>query len=239
MQLVMLLSVFLPEDTEKKMKVLIDTGAQANLIRMGTVPDSLFSVSTDPLNLRMANGQRLEGGRRVVETNLGFRQVLRGEMMPSYFWRGCQVYEADITVYAILSFPWLQENCIGVFAHLRASATLEPEFCTLLGVTRRSRAVYHSPEWVGVYCEPYPTPYEGGGSNFNRPAGRTRRRRWAQVQPVVNDPWDEEEEELIMEVEKMRLHIPPVEPSATLDFLSEEELNMVAQRIGKRKKIGW
>jgi hypothetical protein len=173
MQLVMLLSVFLPDNTEKKLKVLIDTGAQANLIRMGTVSDSLFSVSTDPLNLRMANGQRLEGGRRVVETTLGFRQVVRGEMMPEYFWRGCQFYEADITVDAILSFPWLQDNCIGVFPHLRALATLEPEFSTLLGVTRRGRAVYHSPVWGGGTRSPIPPPMTGGGQiSTAQPVGR-------------------------------------------------------------------
>ena len=136
---------FYPTNRKKKLKVLIDTGAQANLIRMGAVEDHFFSVSNVPLNLRIANGQRLEGGRRVVQTTLGFRHVVHGETMPEYFWRECQFYEADITVDAILSFPWLKGNRVGVFPHLNALATLEPEFSVLLGVTRRSRAVFDTP----------------------------------------------------------------------------------------------
>ena len=83
--------------------------------------------------------------------------------MPSYYWRDCQFYEADITVDAILAFPWLQANRIGVFPHLKALATMEPEFSTLLGVTQRSRAVYASPQWGRGYSAYDPTPYDGGG----------------------------------------------------------------------------
>ena len=99
----------------------------------------------------MANGQHWDGGRRVVQTTLGFRHVIQGETMPQYFWREFQLYKADITVDAILSFPWLNENHVGVFPHLNALATLEPEFSVLLGVTRRSRAVFDTPSWGGVW----------------------------------------------------------------------------------------
>lgn len=73
LQLILRLSVWLPDQTERRLSVLVDTGAEANLIRSGLVPEHLHEVSTDPLSLRMATGQELQGGRRVVETNLGFK----------------------------------------------------------------------------------------------------------------------------------------------------------------------
>ena len=170
LQLVMLVSVCLADDTERKLKILIDTGAQANLIRMGIAPEHSLFLSDDPLSLRMANGQRLEGGRRVVDTTIGFRQVVRGELLPSFFWRPCQFYEADITVDAILSFPWMVEHGIGVFPHMKALATLEPEFSLLLGVPKKRRAVhYFSRREACGHSDSPLVGGEGGGLGPARP----------------------------------------------------------------------
>ena len=50
------------------------------------------------------------------------------------------------------------------------------------------------------------------------------------------DPLDQEEEEKFIEVEKMRLHIPPSEKSATLDFLTHKEKKIVVLQIEKAQK---
>jgi hypothetical protein len=83
-----------------------------------------------------------------VDTSLGFRHVVRGEFASELLWRSCQFYEADIRVDAILAFPWMVRNQIGVFPHLKALALLEPEFQLLLGVHKDRR---------------WETPYPKGG----------------------------------------------------------------------------
>ena len=232
LQLVMLISVCLADNTERKLKVLIDTGAQANLIRIGLAPENMLSVSNDPLCLRMANGQRLEGGRRVVSTCLGFRQVVRGEILPSLFQRPCEFYEADIMVDAIISFPWLVSHNIGVFPHLKALAILEPQFSLLLGVTPKTRVVQYFSRREEEDPLDHSIPYEGGGwSGFNRPSSRTHRRRWANVHHVVANPQQQDREQLQFQLEKLRLHVPPVEHHATLDFLTEREVGIVARHL--------
>ena len=67
----MLISAFLPDGSEQEVKVLIDTGAQANLIRKGLISEGCLKEASQRLNLRTANGQKLEGGERNVEVCFG------------------------------------------------------------------------------------------------------------------------------------------------------------------------
>ena len=62
LQLAMLLKVHTPEGGCRTLKALIDTGAEANLIRRGLLPSNLFGAAENPIQLVAANGQRLEGG---------------------------------------------------------------------------------------------------------------------------------------------------------------------------------
>ena len=87
------------------LRVLIDTGAQANLIRRGVVDDHLMYPARNPLFLRTANGQVLEGGRRVTKMALKFRQVVDGYTLPNSLVLNAEFHEADIRVDAILSYP--------------------------------------------------------------------------------------------------------------------------------------
>ena len=102
------------------LQVLIDTGAEANLIRRDLVPH-LLSQSPRPLALLTANGARMVGGNKEVALDLlfGARAYTTGAKLPD---RGVQAsfHDADIQVDAILSFPWLRANRLGVWAHQHA-----------------------------------------------------------------------------------------------------------------------
>ena len=117
----------------------MDTGAQANLIRKVLVSDHLLEDAPERLCLRMANGQRLEGGERIASLTLGFRQILRGEVVPQLSWHEATFFEADIRVDAILSYPWLVENGLGVFPHLKALSAVESKFSLRLGMPQQRK----------------------------------------------------------------------------------------------------
>ena len=127
----------------------MDTGAQVNLIRKDMMPSWLFRDAEEKLNLRTANGQKLDGGEKEICLSLGFRQVIQGEAMPELFWSPAVFYEADIRVDAILSYPWLVRNKIGVFPHLRALALAEPEISLLLGLPKRGGQIRKSSKFAG------------------------------------------------------------------------------------------
>ena len=58
----MKLPVFLPNGEAQFLKVLVDTGAEANLVRINLLPNHLFFSAPKPLNFVTASGQRLGGG---------------------------------------------------------------------------------------------------------------------------------------------------------------------------------
>ena len=63
LQLMMKLPVFLPNGDSQLLKILVDTGAEANLVRINLLPNHLFFSAPKPLNFIAANGQRLGGGK--------------------------------------------------------------------------------------------------------------------------------------------------------------------------------
>ena len=145
LQLFMSVLAVLPNGQERELKVLIDTGAQANLIRTGLVSKLLMGPAAEPINLRTANGQKMEGGTQNVTLTLGFRRVVHGAYAPALAIFPATFYDADIYIDAILSYPWLVSQGLGVFPHLRALAALEPEFSLLRGLPknwkRRSQCI--------------------------------------------------------------------------------------------------
>jgi hypothetical protein len=230
LQLVMCVSTVLPDGQEKDLKILVDTGAQANLVRKGVIPDWLMSQASCPLNLRTANGQRLDGGDRNVELSLGFQQVVRGEIMPQLIWRSATFFEADIRIDAILSFPWLVENGIGVFPHLKALSLLDPEFSLLFGLSKaqKKRHVRQFSMDRGYRMS------SNWGDRYWHKGGRGRRRRWVQAREVVTVPWDDVEESKL-QLGKLRLHLDPGEDEICHDMLGDEELYVVDQQLKKSR----
>jgi hypothetical protein len=92
------------------LKVLIDTGAQTNLVRIGVLPTNLFHKSSKPLRLMTANNSLMAGGVREVRLDMIFFVGQQKSRLRAKF------YEADIKVDAIIGYPWLKEHGIVVCA---------------------------------------------------------------------------------------------------------------------------
>lgn len=114
------------------LQILMDTGAEANLIKKGKLDAVHFRPAKKLLQFTMANGQPLAGGDKTVDLMLAFQQEMDGKILPDYKRVSATFYEADITVDAILSFPWMQEKKIGIFPHLYALAEIVGEKCCIL-----------------------------------------------------------------------------------------------------------
>lgn len=133
LQLMMPILVGLPNGVQKLMNVLVDTGAQVNLIRSGLVEPGLMDVAVEPVRLLAANNQVIEGGDKVVPLSLGFMQFQGGEWKPDLLVLEGIFFQAAIEVDMILSYPWLLENKLGVFPHHNSLALDEPELTLLYG----------------------------------------------------------------------------------------------------------
>ena len=135
LQLILRLPLTLANGETREIKALIDTGAEANLIRMGLLPSHLFFQSQNPLSLIAANGQRLGGGERIIPTVLGFVAQQNGEIQPELMVFPADFHEAEIQVDAIISYPWMVDHQIGVFPHKRALAIDQPILTLLFGLS--------------------------------------------------------------------------------------------------------
>ena len=93
-QLVMELPAVLSNGEVRNLKVLIDTGAQANLVRKGLISSHLFYGAPRILKLIAANGQRIEGGDRVVDVHLQFCCERDGKMLEHMIEYPCTFHEA-------------------------------------------------------------------------------------------------------------------------------------------------
>ena len=74
MQLVLKIPARLPNGVTKELKILVDTGAEANLVRKNLLPRELFYPSHNHLRLLTANGQDMQGGQREINLDLRFLQ---------------------------------------------------------------------------------------------------------------------------------------------------------------------
>lgn len=84
-QLVMEILAELPNGEQKKLMILIDTGAEINLVRSGLLSSHLFFVAEKPMRLMTASGQVLPGGDKTVQLELFFSQMLNGELLDDFF----------------------------------------------------------------------------------------------------------------------------------------------------------
>ena len=128
----------------RSLKVLVDTGAEANLVRQGLLPEHLTYPATKPLRFETANGQALGGGN--VCTRLKLKLISEsGELSsPENVEFDVEFYEANIKVDAILSYPWLAQAKLGIFPHHKALVLDSPGLKFLYGVRDHSRL--HRPE---------------------------------------------------------------------------------------------
>ena len=55
-----------PQGEPMNLKSLIDSGAEANLVRRDLFPKSVLKPTPNPLTLVTANGEQMDGGRKEV-----------------------------------------------------------------------------------------------------------------------------------------------------------------------------
>ena len=89
------------------------------------------------VRLVAVNQQVLLGGDKTVSLEVGFSQFKGGRFLQEPLFLGADFYLARLDGDAILSYPWLLENKIGVFPHRGALALEVPELTLLYGWTRK------------------------------------------------------------------------------------------------------
>jgi hypothetical protein len=140
-QLLLHTQIELLNGEEKTVNILVDTGAEANLIRQGLISDHLMYTAKNPLKFETANGQTLAGGSRCTKVKMKLQQTQNdggGQIETAEY--EIEFYEANIKVDAILSYPWLAETKLGIFPHHKALAKDSPDLIFLKGVTKPESA---------------------------------------------------------------------------------------------------
>ena len=127
LQLMLKVDAQLEDGTSKFLQVLVDTGAQTNLLKTGVVPFRCTQKSSEPLELIAANGEIIRGGDRETTLTLRFETVAHDGSVEKQKILKAKFHIADIGVDAILAYPWLTERKVGIFPHLKSLALPHPE----------------------------------------------------------------------------------------------------------------
>ena len=219
MQLMLELDVYLPNGCSKRVKALVDTGAQINLVRRRLVPNHLLSWARQTVKLVAANQQLIEGGDKMVSLQLEFRLSGKSKGAMDFALFEGEFYEANIDVDMILSYPWLRENRLGVFPHHNALAIDEPHFLLLQGgtphVKRRSSKCKRG---------------RASGKESRSPSGNHRQLR-AVIggdNPMTN-PNAEGWEDTLQFVRKLGLTLPPEGVTPEVEPLNSHDTRHVAR----------
>ena len=95
-QLLLLIPVSFSNVDSKRMKILFDMGAEANLNKTGLVPSHSTYLSKDPLTLVAANRGKIPGGDRGCNLQHCFKQEMDGTTLPDVLCIHAEFFEADI-----------------------------------------------------------------------------------------------------------------------------------------------
>ena len=220
MQLMLELNVYLPNGNAKRVKALVDTGAQINLVRRRLVPNHLLSCARQAVKLVAANQQLIEGGERVVSLQLEFQVTGTSKGAREFALFEGEFYEASIDVDMILSYPWLRENRLGVFPHHNALAIDEPRFLLLQGgIPQRKR---YSSKKRGARVS-------GGDSRVKSHQGRKLRIVGQGGHIPSPQPDAEGWEDTLQLVRKLGLTLPPEGVLTEVEPLNSQEIRHVAR----------
>ena len=114
----------------KKIKALIDTGAQANLLREDLFPSEIWKSSKNPLALTTVNGEILSGGRREVQTKINFHvepEEKSEKNASNTTWSTiANFYDGAISCDAILGYGWLASKRLNVLPWRNALQLNDP-----------------------------------------------------------------------------------------------------------------
>ena len=102
---------------KRHINVLVDTGAQVNLVRKGLIREEHLRKAQDTVRLVTANGAVMEGGGIETELCLLFRKRAVDSVEEGEHTIWGAFYEADIQVDAIVSCPWIFKNKLAVIPH--------------------------------------------------------------------------------------------------------------------------
>ena len=91
----------------RRVRVLIDTGSEVNLIRRGIIPPHLLTPVKRPLRIATASHELMPGGDKEVACKIVLTGIEHDTRAPRAVKVPTTLYEADIGVEAILSYEWL------------------------------------------------------------------------------------------------------------------------------------
>ena len=96
------------------LKILVDTGAEGNIIRKGLVPSRYLQTPPKPITFVTASAAVMEGGSKRAFGHLHLPGITRPCGDPAQAVLEGSFYEADIKVDAILSLPFMAEYGIDI-----------------------------------------------------------------------------------------------------------------------------
>ena len=110
LQLVLPLTLLVGDREVVKVKALVDTGAQANLINDSLIPQNCLQWAREQLHLVAANGLSIPGGNYEVHTRTTLQQVTKNGNLVGVQDLEVSFHVARLGLDAILSYPWLAAN---------------------------------------------------------------------------------------------------------------------------------
>ena len=101
-QLLIRTKVKLLNGTSQKLDVLIDTGAEANLVKRVLIQDQLFYPAQNPLRFEAANGEVLAGVSQCTRSKMQMQLERNEKVQPEMVEYEIEFFDACIKVDAIL-----------------------------------------------------------------------------------------------------------------------------------------
>ena len=100
------------DGSRKELEALVDTGAEVNLINPKLMDSALFTPSSRPVRLGVANSLLLKGGGREATMSLTFQGVDLDTGKNVRMSLPLTAYDGDVVCDLILSYGWLAQNDI-------------------------------------------------------------------------------------------------------------------------------
>ena len=112
--------------TRRRARALIDTGAEANLVRRGWLSDEELRPARHPLTLITADGTQMAGGDKSFKGGLPLSAMLRKFPEPAELPKTggdvesfpVEAYVADISYDMLLSYEWMAKHRLTIVPHL-------------------------------------------------------------------------------------------------------------------------
>ena len=146
-------------EVERVFNVLVDTGAQASLVKAGLLPAGCLTTSRRPVRLKVANGQYMVAGTKKAEFELQFvnhHELSRPDLGKEIFLKG-KFYEAQIDWDMIVGYDFMMETDSGILP-AQASMTLyqDDQFSWLSSPEHHVEC-----QWIHPECRKHWGPHQG------------------------------------------------------------------------------